>query len=687
MSTNDLLVEMGCEELPARFIKSLVTALAAGISKQLEASSVEHGEVTTYSTPRRLVVLVKDVIKAQAPQKVERRGPSVASAYDQQGSPTLACLGFARSCGCSADELKTQETAKGSFVYFEANKPSVPASTLLPTLIKQAISDLQLPKTMRWGASKSHFLRPVRWLMLRFGHDVIPLELFGLQSIGHSYGHRFHAPQRIQIPVLRDYPHIMLNDAMVVVDTDKRTAAIKEALELGADGLGYPVVDNALLQEVSALVEWPVILRGHFDKRFLAIPSEVLITSMKTHQKCFPILDKKGNLQPAFLLVSNIESKDPRQVIRGNERVIAARLADAEFFYQKDLTTTLASRKNALSGVVFADTLGTVLDKVSRMSSLCSSICDKLGLDRSLGKRAAELCKCDLVTGMVGEFPSLQGVMGGYYAKHDGEPQEVIQAIPGHYMPRFSSDQLPEDLYSAALGLADRLDTLVGILGINKKPKGDKDPFALRRISLGIVRLIIGLELSLDCRELLQKAIALYGDKIKNNDTLTDALGFISDRLRSWYLDQGVSPQVFMAVSATQTPSLLDFSKRIAAVMSFQALPESAALAAANKRVVNILKKNKAPLSPKISSRLLELPAEKELVKRLTETKKRVDKQRESLNYPEALAELADLKEPVDAFFTDVMIMAKDKAVRDNRLSILEELQKLFTAVADISQL
>lgn len=685
--SQDLLFELGCEELPATAVVSLSENLSTAVQQQLADAELTHGAVKTYFTPRRLVVLVEDLVEEQKNQQIKRRGPSVKAAFDQHGNPTLACIGFARSCGCSADELSQEETPKGVFLFYEGTSAGQKTETLLPELLQKAISSLPLSKPMRWGANTFSFLRPVRWVMLRFGAQCIAAEFFGCQTIEHSYGHRFHCPGAVKIPTLRDYAEVMLREAMVVVEPKRRQDAIREALEVAADGLGTPIIDEGLLVEVAALVEWPVILRGHFDERFLAVPTEVLVTSMNSHQKCFPVLASKDKLAPAFLLVSNIESSDPKQVVRGNERVIAARLSDAEFFYQKDLATPLADRGAELERVVFAQKLGSIADKTERLKKLSAFIADKLDLDKKLIKRAAQLCKCDLVTGMVGEFPSLQGVMGSYYAEHDGEEAEVAAAIAGHYRPKSAHDGLPADLYSAALGLADRIDSLVGIFGINKKPRGDKDPFGLRRAALGIIRLIIDLQLPLDCQVLFKKAISLYGDLVVNKNTLDEALVFVSDRLRAWYLDQGVSPQVFTAVAAADATTLLDFSKRIEAVMTFRAMPEADSLAAANKRVMNILKKNKVKDKGPVNKRLLTLPAEKKLVVQLQESKKCLDKQLLVQNYPAALTELASLKQPVDNFFADVMIMVDDEKIRDNRLAILNQLKNLFTAVADISEL
>jgi glycyl-tRNA synthetase beta chain len=540
---------------------------------------------------------------------------------------------------------------------------------------------------MRWGSHDYYFLRPVRWVLLRYGDTCINARFFGCETIAHSYGHRFHCKGPVAIPVLGDYAKTMIRDGMVVVDATKRKQAIREALEVAADGLGRPVIDEALLNEVVALVEWPVILRGYFPARFLSVPAEVLMTSMKSHQKCFPILANKNELAPAFLLVSNIESKNPKLVIRGNERVIAARLSDAEFFYQKDLAIPLASRLPLLDKVIFAEKLGSLGEKTARLEKLTVFLGNQLGLDKRYLARAAQLSKCDLITGMVGEFPSLQGVMGCYYALHDKEPKEVIAAIAGHYLPRFASDNLPGDLYSAALGLADRIDTLVGIFGINKKPSGDKDPFGLRRAALGVVRILVGLELAIDCNELIKKSISAYGDKLLNKEIEAEVFYFIVDRMRAWYLDQGVSPQVFAAVAATQTVSLLDFSKRIEAVMTFQAMAEADSLAASHKRVVNILKKNQVKKAGAINHQLLKEPAEIQLVAQIQDSQRRLERELQAQNYPEALAGLVGLEKPLDNFFADVMIMVEDAKTRDNRLAILIELRNLFTAVADISQL
>ena len=683
----DLLFELGCEELPAGQVSALSEGLSEAVQKQLDEASLSYESLEGYFTPRRLAVLVRGLDSEQASQPIKRRGPSVVAAYDQQGSPTLACIGFARSCGCSTDELKREETSKGPCLFFEGVVAGEKTEALVPLLLQKALDSLVLSNPMRWGSKECSFLRPVRWVILRYGSECIPACFFACQTQSHSYGHRFHFPGPIEIPVLRDYAKTMLRDAMVVVEPKRRKQAIKDALEVASDGIGTPIMSEFMLEEVAALVEWPVILRGYFNERFLAIPMEVLITSMQSHQKCFPIQINKNKLASAFLLVSNIESKDPKQVIQGNERVIAARLADAAFFYQKDLATPLADRLPALEGVVFSQNLGTVADKVVRLEKLAVFIGEKLGLDKKLVRRAARLCKCDLVTGMVGEFPSLQGIMGSYYAKHDDEPTEVVAAIAGHYLPRFATDELPKDLYSVVLGLADRTDSLIGLLSINHKPTGDKDPFGLRRAALGIIRLMIDFELPLDVLQLFKKAMAIQGESVVNKNTVEDALSFVFDRLRAWYLDQGVSLSVFAAVAATGAPLLLDFSKRIEAVMIFQAMPEADFLAAANKRVVNILKKNKVKDKGPIEKAWLKEPAEKELVAQLEESKECLDKHMTEQDYSRALADLVSLKLPVDNFFRDVMIMTDDLKIRDNRLAILNQLKNLFTAVADISEL
>lgn len=683
----DLLFEIGCEELPAAHVGALAAALAKGVQEKLESASLSFSKVNTYFTPRRLAVLVEDLAEEQTPQHVKRRGPSVESAYDQHGNPTLACIGFARSCGCSADELRQEKTEKGTFLFYEGKGKGEKTTKLLPELLEKAVSSLPMPKPMRWGSGEHSFLRPVRWIVLRYADELIEMNFFGHATQPNSFGHRFHCPGPVVISDVRQYAATLLRDGMVVAEPTMRKQAIKDALQAGAKGLGTPVIDEALLDEVAALVEWPVILRGHFDQRFLSVPAEVLITSMRTHQKCFPIRSEDGKLAPAFLLVSNIESKDPKQVIRGNERVIGARLSDAAFFYQKDNETTLADRRSALDNVVFEQKLGSVGEKTERLKKVSSFIAGKLDLDKKLVKRAAELCKCDLVTGMVGEFPSLQGVMGSYYAANGEEPKEVVQAIADHYLPRSAADNLPEDLYSAALALADRLDVLVGVIGINKKPKGDKDPFGLRRASLGIVRIVVGLNLELNTKDLLKNAISAYGDALENKDTLTEAMSFIDDRLRAWYLDQGISPQVFASVESVASETLQDFSQRIHAVVAFQSLPQAEALAAANKRVSNILKKNNVKKQMTVNNALLKVDAEKNLVKALQESKSLVEKSMDQKNYVQALSDLAALREPIDHFFDEVMIMDENTKTRENRLAILLQIRELLTAVADISEL
>lgn len=685
MNTQDFLLEIGCEELPAKYQATLADALAKQLSLALDQCKLSYGKVKTFSTPRRLAVYIKDVCSTQEQQQQERLGPNVKSAFDKNGMPTIACMGFARSLGISTDTLKQVETPKGKRVAAVINIAGKNTLDLLPELIENSVQKLPIHKPMRWGNNTTEFIRPVHWITAIFGKDIIDCELLGHKTSNTSYGHRFHSPRRITILKPSEY-ETQLHQAHVIADATKRQQCILK--QLTALAAPNQIVDNAeLLDEVTALVEWPVGLRGKIDADFLGMPREVLITCMQVHQKTFAVENAQHNLQAEFIVISNIESKDKSLVIRGNERVIRARLSDAKFFFEQDLKTPLEANHTLLKNIIFQKELGSVEEKVKRITKLAGHIAKQLKIDLDHTKRACLLAKCDLLSQMVGEFPSLQGTMGCTYAEHNKEPHEVAIAIKEHYQPRFAKDQLPESLIGASIAIADKLDTLVGIIGIKQLPTGDKDPYGLRRAGLGILKIIIEKQLPLDLADLIKQSKKSYGGILTNADVTEQSLELILVRLKAYYLDQDISAEVYAAVEARQITQPLDFDLRIKAVSAFLQLPQAQALAAANKRVNNILKKQAADTHLTINSDLFENPAEKNLVKSLSAKRNRTEKLYLKAQYNESLAELSELKEPIDSFFDEVMVMSEDKKIRNNRIAILQEIQKLFMKVADISQL
>ena len=684
MDKFDLLLEIGCDELPARFLQKLSTDLGCVVQHELEALKLNLTSIKTYATPRRLAVLVSQLDAKQAERSLERHGPFIKDAYDKSGTPTLACIGFARSCGISVDQLQRQQTPKGERVCVSVKQPGLPTAEILAETITKALKKLPMPKPMRWGDKEISFLRPVQWVVLLFGDQLIPTEILGQRTTNQTFGHRFHHPQPLLLTEPNTYNKILYTQGYVVADFKSRRDLIEKLIKQAADP-DTVIIDNSLLDEVTGLVEWPVALKGCYAQKYLKLPREVLITSMKEHQKCFTV-ESDGKLKPYFILVSNIESKDPATVIAGNERVIQARLADAEFFYNNDCKKPLASRLKTLDNVLFQKKLGSIGDKVKRITKLAVFISKHLHADIEITKRGAQLAKCDLVSEMVYEFTNLQGIMGYYYALHDGEPMHVATIIKEHYLPKFSGDQLPSSPEAAAVAIADRLDTLVGIIGINQKPTGDKDPFALRRAAQGIFRILIECGLDLDLAMLVGHAAKELGECIPNKNVVADVYQFILERMKYAYIEQKVSVEVFEAVAATQTSNPFDFDKRIHAVQAFLKLPEAAALTAANKRVSNILKKqNKLIIPKKVNSNYFEAAAEAELADLVSQQAEKVNQFYQQQDYTQALTTLACLKEPIDHFFDDVMVMDKDEKKRNNRLALLATLRTLFSQTADIS--
>lgn len=688
MVTKNFLFEIGCEELPPSMLNQLSNSLSRNIQIQLEKLELSFGTLRSFATPCRLAVLINRLSTEQPARVIERQGPSVKSAFGKDGAPTLACLGFARSCGISTDQLQRKETKKGDFIYCRIKQPGQLTKELLPKIIQTAIKQLPIFKAMRWGAHTETFVRPVHWVVMIFGKDVVPTTILGHMTSAETRGHHFHYPQRIAISQPDDYQRVLLTHGMVIADFEKRLKKIRILIQEVASLKGQAIIDEYLLKEVTGMVEWPVTLLGRFKEKFLALPPEVLITAMKVHQRYFPIKDEKGNLLPYFILVSNIESKDHKRVISGNERVINARLSDASFFYNNDLDVTLESRLPKLADVVFQHQLGTLADKTKRIAKLAVFIAKQIHIDELLVHRGCLLSKCDLVSKMVHEFPKLQGIMGYYYSLHSKESESLANSIREHYQPRFSGDILPKSLPGACIALADRLDTIIGIVGIHKLPTGDKDPFALRRAAIGVLRILIEKELPLDLSTLLEEAEKNFTIALPSKNVVDQSFKFIIERLRTWYLEKNVPSSVFMSVLSSRPTQPLDFDRRIKAVQHFQTLPEANALAAANKRINNILKKQSNVEKLKlINDSLFDSDAERILATQLRIYADSVNNLYKKADYTKALSELASLKGPIDAFFNKVMVMVDDKRKCANRLILLSSLQQLFMQIADISLL
>jgi glycyl-tRNA synthetase beta chain len=681
MAQHDFLVELGTEELPPKALKTLSNAFTKGITAGLTEAGVSFGEVKSYASPRRLAVLISGLDDKQADREIEKRGPSVKA-------PEKAVEGFARSCGVTADQLEKIETNKGEYFNFKATEEGKATASLLPALVETSLNKLPIPKRMRWGASRIEFVRPVHWLVMLFGDEVVDCEILGLKSGRKTRGHRFHYNQNIELITPAEYATSLESPGMVIADYEIRKAMINEQVQAEGNKLNAVAqIDEDLLDEVTALNEWPVALTGRFEERFLDVPSQALISSMKEHQKYFHHLDADGNLLPNFTTICNIVSNDPQQVIEGNEKVIRPRLSDAAFFFETDKKTTLESRVEKLKSIVFQKDLGTVHDKASRISALSGKIATALGEDQSKAERAGLLAKTDLLTDMVYEFTDLQGLMGYHYALNDGEDNDVALAQNEQYMPRFAGDELPQSAPGIAVAIADRLDTLTGLFGINQPPTGSKDPFALRRAALGVLRIIVERNLDLDLRELL-KIAADNHNSLPARDALEDkVLDFMLERFRAWYEDADINAEVFLAVLALKPSRPLDFDRRVKAVNHFRSLPEAEALAAANKRVSNILSKQGVTGTAEVDTALLTEAAEKALAAEIEAQKASLAPLFAEGKYQESLESLSSLRVSVDAFFEDVMVMADDEAVKNNRLALLSQLRALFLGVADISVL
>jgi len=686
----DFLVEVGTEELPPLALPELEAAFANGIRKGLGDASLPHGELSSFATPRRLAVLVRDLAATQQAQSLKLKGPPVSAAFGKDGAPGPAALKFAEKCGVEVGALTRVTEGKGEFLYFEGSKPGQKTAGLLSAIVQRSLDALPIPKRMRWGASSAEFVRPVHWLMMLFGSELIPARILDTDSGSSTRGHRFMAPGEIALTQPAEYQQSLREQGKVLADFAERRERIREQVtEEGTKLGGKALIDDALLDEVTALVEWPRALAGGFEPRFLELPREVLISTLQHHQRYFPV-ESGGKLLPHFITVSNIESRDPPKVRAGNERVVRPRLTDAAFFWEQDRKQPLAARRDALDAVTFQAKLGSLGDKVRRVVTLADKIAHIRGKDRAQASRAAALAKCDLLTSMVGEFPELQGIMGRYYATADGEPAEVAQAIDEHYMPRGAGGSLPVSDAGTAVALADRLDTLAGIFCIGQKPSGTKDPFGLRRAAIGTLRILIENKIPQDLKAFVDLAVELQ--PVKNPTAATELWEYMVERLRAYFVDpdssgviRGATTEMFDAVRAANPLSPLDFGARLAALREFLGMPEAKSLTMANKRIANILKKSEIITTKIIDADLLREPAEKKLREEVADLLAKVRAARDARDYTRAFALLATLRPTVDEFFDNVMVNDDDPRLRQNRLALLAALRDRFMDVADLS--
>jgi glycyl-tRNA synthetase beta chain len=731
----DFLVELGTEELPPTALRALEQAFAGGIRAGLEKAQLAHGELLSYATPRRLAVLVTRLASYQPDQDIKRRGPPVSAAFDGAGQPTRAALAFAESSGVAVDALQKLDEGKGTFLFFVGTKRGAPVAELLPQVVQTSLDALPIPRRMHWGSGTAEFVRPVHWLVMLYGKDVVPARLLDTDAGSQTRGHRFHAPAPLRISSPASYERTLIERGFVLPGFMARRELIHaKVLEVAASLGGRALIGDELLDEVTALVEWPVPLAGRFEERFLELPREVLISTLQDHQRYFAVEDAEGRLLPSFITVSNIESREPEKVREGNERVVRPRLADATFFWEQDRKEPLAARRAALDAMTFQVKLGSLGDKTSRVRALAGEIAASGMGARGDAERAAELCKCDLLTAMVGEFPELQGIMGTYYALSDGEPEEVAIAIREHYLPRGAGDDLPETHAGLAVGAADKLDTITGIFEIGEKPTGTKDPFGLRRAAIGLLRILIEKRLDLDLRRLIDVALVnvradvlrvreakaaaariapgggssargttaagaspAKGSGAATPDTASQVYDFIMERLRAYYLERGTSlvpgsgaaftTEMFDAVLATRPASPLDFAARLNALRAFSDLPEAISLAAANKRIANILRKAGELQRTTVDVEALQDPAEIRLFDAMRLLQDAVSTAVAQREYANALGRLAQLRPHVDAFFEQVMVMDEDPRLRSNRLALLAQLHGLFVGIADLSRL
>ncbi|KXG83253.1 glycine--tRNA ligase subunit beta [Pseudomonas mosselii] len=683
MSAQDFLVELGTEELPPKALATLGDAFLAGIEKGLQAAGLNYTGKQVYAAPRRLAVLIRQLDVQQPDRSINIDGPPVQAAFNAEGQPTQAALGFAKKCGVELSDIDQS----GPKLRFSQHIPGKATASLLPTIVEDSLNDLPIPKRMHWGASREEFVRPTQWLVMLLGDQVVDCTLLAQKAGRESRGHRFHHPENVLITTPANYVED-LRKAHVLADfAERRELISKRTAELAMQQEGTAIVPPALLDEVTALVEWPVPLVCSFEERFLEVPQEALITTMQDNQKYFCLLDSEGKLLPRFITVANVESRDPKQIVQGNEKVVRPRLTDAEFFFKQDKKQPLESFNERLKNVVFQAQLGTVFDKAERVSKLAAFIAPYIGGSAANAGRAGLLSKCDLASEMVGEFPEMQGIAGYYYALNDGEPQDVALALNEQYMPRGAGAELPQTLTGAAVAIADKLDTLVGIFGIGMLPTGSKDPYALRRAALGVLRILIEKQLDLDLAVAVEFAVKQFGAKVKAAGLSEQVLEFVFDRLRARYEDEGIDVSTYLSVRALKPGSALDFDQRVQAVQAFRKLPEAEALAAANKRVSNLLGKAEGAIADQVEPKYFDNANEFSLYSAIQQADQAVQPMAAARQYSEALARLAALRDPVDAFFEAVMVNAEDAKVRANRYALLSRLRGLFLGVADISLL
>lgn len=687
MTTQNFLVEIGTEELPPKALKTLATSFADNVEAELNQAGLSFDKIEWFAAPRRLAVKVLNLATQQPSKEIEKRGPAVSAAFDAEGKPTKAAEGWARGCGITVEQAERIATDKGEWLVHRAKIKGQPTKNLLNDIVANALAKLPIPKPMRWADKTVQFIRPVHTVTMLLGDELIEGEILGVASARTIRGHRFLGEKAFEIQHADQYPQLLREKGSVVADFNERKAEILAKSQAKATALGGVAdIEESLLEEVTSLVEYPNVLAAKFEERFLAVPAEALVYTMKSDQKYFPIYDKDGKLLPHFIFVSNINPEDPTAIIEGNEKVVRPRLTDAEFFFKTDLKQKLVDRLPRLETVLFQQQLGTLKDKTDRIEQLAGEIAKQIGADEAKAKRAGLLSKCDLMTNMVFEFTDTQGVMGMHYARHDGEDEEVAVALNEQYMPRFAGDELPKSLVASAVALADKFDTLTGIFGIGQAPKGSADPFALRRAALGALRIIVEKNLPLDLEDLVKKSAALFGDKLTNKNVVADVVDFMLGRFRAWYQDEGIAVDVIQAVLARRPTRPADFDACVRAVSHFRTLDSAEALAAANKRVSNILAKADAAIG-EINLTVCVEPAEKALAEAVLALRTEVQPLIAQGDYTTVLDKLANLRVPVDNFFDNVMVNAEDPALRQNRLAILNTLQGLFLQVADISVL
>ncbi|EGR4062917.1 MULTISPECIES: glycine--tRNA ligase subunit beta [Vibrio] len=683
----EFLIELGTEELPPKQLRTLAEAFAANFAAELAAADIAHEGVTWFATPRRLALKVANLAESQPDRVVEKRGPAVNVAFDADGKPTKAAEGWARGNGITVEQAERLVTDKGEWLLFKEQVQGQQTASVVVEMAAKALANLPIAKPMRWGDKETQFIRPVKTLTILFGSELIQGEILGVASARTIRGHRFMGEAEFTIESAEQYPAILEERGKVIADYATRKAMIIEGSQQAAQQLGgIADLEDALVEEVTSLVEWPVVMTAKFEEKFLKVPAEALVYTMKGDQKYFPVYDASKKLLPNFIFVSNIESKEPRHIVEGNEKVVRPRLADAEFFFNTDRKRPLVDRLPLLENAIFQQQLGTIKDKTDRITELAGYIAEQIGADVEKSKRAGLLAKCDLMTSMVFEFTDTQGVMGMHYARHDGEAEEVAVALNEQYMPRFAGDELPSRGVSAAVAMADKLDTIVGIFGIGQAPKGS-DPFALRRASLGVLRILVEYGYQLDLVDLIAKAKSLFGNRLTNANVEQEVIEFMLGRFPTWYQDAGFSIDIIQAVLARNPTKPADFDQRVKAVSHFRALEEAEALAAANKRVGNILAKYDGELGEEIDLALLQEDAEKALAEAVEIMAEALEPAFATGNYQEALSKLAGLRAPVDAFFDNVMVMADDEALKKNRLTLLNKLRNLFLQIADISLL